>query len=303
MENKWVVVIIALILVLVAYGGWKWYEGKDEPGERDTVREGDTVYVHYTGWLKDERVYGDELVMFDTSRQSKVDDSTIPRIATFDNYTRSEPLRLVVGAGSVIEGWEKRIKGMHIDDDARWTLPASEAYTPYLDELLVNLSTVESVPMREVLTRNEFVSYYPQVTPYSTLVLKHYFWTWDVVVEAENDETVTFAHIPTNNTRYTSEYGWESEVISINPTGNDGKGVIKAKHYAEVGMTVQNVDVQGNIPGLEDLLTTQRKQQQSSEYGVVVETEADTIVLDFNNEVYGKTLIFDIEIVDITKAQ
>jgi peptidylprolyl isomerase len=77
------------------------------------AKKGDTVKVHYTGKLKDGRV-------FDSSRDS-------------------EPLELTLGAGQVIPGFEEEIVGMSKDDSKSFEIAAEEAYGPYREELVVEI--------------------------------------------------------------------------------------------------------------------------------------------------------------------
>ncbi len=100
-------------------------QGPDEPPEVDEdeftetesglryydVREGDglqsetgqTVLVHYTGWLEDG-------TRFDSS------------------YSRGEPLPFVLGAGNIIPGWEEGVAGMNVGGQRLLVIPAELAY-------------------------------------------------------------------------------------------------------------------------------------------------------------------------------
>lgn len=72
-------------------------------GEGDAVKEGDTVKVHYTGLLKDGKV-------FDSSKE------------------RHEPFEFTVGAGDVIKGWEEGLVGMKKGGKRLLTIPPELAY-------------------------------------------------------------------------------------------------------------------------------------------------------------------------------
>jgi FKBP-type peptidyl-prolyl cis-trans isomerase FkpA len=66
-------------------------------------KRGDTVTVHYTGWLIDG-----------TKFDSSVD--------------RDEPFSFVLGTGQVIQGWDQGVAGMRVGDKARLTIPSELAY-------------------------------------------------------------------------------------------------------------------------------------------------------------------------------
>ena len=72
-------------------------------GKGPSPKTGDTVTVHYTGWLTDG-----------TKFDSSVD--------------RDEPFAFVLGTGQVIQGWDKGVATMCVGDKARLTIPAELAY-------------------------------------------------------------------------------------------------------------------------------------------------------------------------------
>ena len=76
------------------------------PGSELRVAAGDTVAVHYTGRLTDGTV-------FDSS------------------YDRGEPIELPVGAGMVIEGWDKGLVGLVEGGKYRLSIPSAMGYGPY----------------------------------------------------------------------------------------------------------------------------------------------------------------------------
>jgi FKBP-type peptidyl-prolyl cis-trans isomerase len=67
------------------------------------AKAGSTVFVHYTGTLKDG-------TKFDSSRD------------------RGEPLPFQLGAGNVIKGWDQGIEGMKVGGKRKLTIPPDQAY-------------------------------------------------------------------------------------------------------------------------------------------------------------------------------
>lgn len=64
---------------------------------------GQTVSVHYTGWLTDG-----------TKFDSSVD--------------RGEPFQFSLGQGQVIKGWDEGVAQMKVGDKAKLTIPPEKAY-------------------------------------------------------------------------------------------------------------------------------------------------------------------------------
>ncbi len=72
-------------------------------GNGEAPKAGDTVRVHYTGWL----VNG-------TKFDSSVD--------------RGEPFQFVLGRGQVIKGWDQGVAQMRVGDKIRLTIPPELGY-------------------------------------------------------------------------------------------------------------------------------------------------------------------------------
>lgn len=72
-------------------------------GEGDVVESGDTVLVHYSGWLWDG-------TSFDSS------------------WSRQTPFPVTVGAGQVIEGWELGLEGQTVGSQVLLAIPPELGY-------------------------------------------------------------------------------------------------------------------------------------------------------------------------------
>ncbi len=72
-------------------------------GDGATAVKGQTVSVHYTGWLTD----GEK---FDSSKD------------------RNDPFQFPLGAGRVIRGWDEGVQGMKVGGTRRLTIPPQLGY-------------------------------------------------------------------------------------------------------------------------------------------------------------------------------
>lgn len=78
-----------------------------------TVKNTDTVLVHYTGTT-------DDGVTFDSSRQR-------------------EPLEFTLGQGQLIPGFEKAVEGLKVGESTQIRIPAEEAYGEVREDMVVEI--------------------------------------------------------------------------------------------------------------------------------------------------------------------
>ena len=79
-------------------------------GTGTEARTGQTVTVHYTGWLYDEARPDRKGGKFDSSKD------------------RDEPFAFRLGAGQVIPGWDQGVAGMKVGGTRTLTIPPGLAY-------------------------------------------------------------------------------------------------------------------------------------------------------------------------------
>ena len=85
-----------------------------------TIKEGDTVKVHYTGTIADGTV-------FDSSRER-------------------EPLEVTLGEGKLIPGFEKAVVGMNVGDTSKVTIPSEEAYGEKREDMVIDVDRGQIPP-------------------------------------------------------------------------------------------------------------------------------------------------------------
>lgn len=87
-------------------------------GEGQEVKDGDTVVMHYTGWLENG-------TKFDSS------------------HDRNEPFETKIGVGYVIKGWDQGVPGMKIGGKRKLTIPYNLGYGKYgVDPLIPGFATL-----------------------------------------------------------------------------------------------------------------------------------------------------------------
>jgi peptidylprolyl isomerase len=81
------------------------------------AKNGDTVFVHYTGTLQDGR--------------------------EFDSSRGGEPLEFVLGQGMLIPGFEGAVQGKNVGDKVSVNISPDDAYGERTDELVLSIPRTE----------------------------------------------------------------------------------------------------------------------------------------------------------------
>lgn len=80
----------------------------DAIGDGEVAKAGDTVSVHYTGWIQNAE--GGKGLLFDTSRDF------------------GRPIEFRLGRRKVIQGWDEGISGMRVGGKRTLIIPSALAY-------------------------------------------------------------------------------------------------------------------------------------------------------------------------------
>ena len=97
-------VIFAVLVLAMSASRAEYLEVEDiTVGVGQAAQSGDTIFVHYTGWLASGK-------KFDSSRD------------------RGTPFSFRLGSGQVIQGWDRGLIGMHVGGVRRLTIPPDQGY-------------------------------------------------------------------------------------------------------------------------------------------------------------------------------
>lgn len=301
--KKWMTYLIIAVVIAASVGGAlavNEFYFKDDSSSKDNVvvESGDQVTVHYTGWLKDERIYNQPRI-FDSSKNV-----TGQTIVTFSERDRGKPFTFTVGKG-VIEGWSDGVKGMKEGETKTFTVPPEKGYSAWSEDLIIEVDRTETVPVYEEMTTYDFKNEYG-MNPSLNLVVKDGFWNWNQSVSSIEGETVILKNQPQVGKSYRTyvheSNAWTSEVISIKEQANQGDGEIKIRHSVDKRTIVDATHVSKHVEAAGNVTKLKRQIGQNPKSdGLVVEV-GDKIAMDFNEEVNGKTLTFEIKVLDIKKA-
>jgi FKBP-type peptidyl-prolyl cis-trans isomerase FkpA len=95
-------------MTITTASGLKYID--EQEGSGAVAAAGQTVTVHYTGWLYDETKPGNKGNKFDSSKD------------------RNDPFKFGLGAGRVIKGWDEGVAGMKVGGKRTLIIPAELGY-------------------------------------------------------------------------------------------------------------------------------------------------------------------------------
>jgi FKBP-type peptidyl-prolyl cis-trans isomerase 2 len=298
-KRKILAVIVAAIVVCGALIGYVLYSesGASKAQSSSAIVSGDVVMMNYIGKLPDGRV-------FDTSLYSVAsNDARYPKSLTFSLRDNSsyKPFNMTAGnygTGGTIKGFALGVLGLREGDRATITVLPGEGY-----KIQSNFTRWQElsqlVPAVEVVSTQEFSNNF-KTTPVPMAILPHYFWTWDVQVVEVFAGTVTYRNIPTvgeviypfgDPSDPTNPSGWPVEVTEFDPLD----AVITVKHH----LTADDVyNVKGTDIDDRTIIVT----DYNAENGTFQVGKSNSSS-GYNAEIAGRTLIFEVTIITVTRAE
>ncbi|MFH1056145.1 MAG: FKBP-type peptidyl-prolyl cis-trans isomerase [Candidatus Altiarchaeota archaeon] len=236
------------------------------PVDRNAVAaDGDIVSVEYTGTFENGSV-------FDTSNKALAEKSGV-----YNPLRTYEPLQFTLGYGGLIKGFEEAVVGMKVDEEKTFTLPPEKAYGYPTEKMIETVLRSQKSPIMQNVSIEKFVE---DVGLQPTLGLEFnipnttdYELNWPMRVLAVSDDTVTFKFLPNQKTTIQTVFG-PAEVY-----GEGDEIIIQLN--AKVGQKIVTLVGPAKVVGVND----------------------ENITLDFNHELAGKVLKFNVKILNILKQQ
>jgi FKBP-type peptidyl-prolyl cis-trans isomerase 2 len=232
-----------------------------------TAESGDVVYADYTGYFDDGTV-------FDTSIK------LIGEQAALQKNVYS-PLIFTLGQKQVISGFEENILGMKVGKIKNFTLTPEKAYGEYDSRLLLK-NVKRNIDMKRniIVTTAQYKAAFNK-DPVLNEVLNPEKALWEVKVVKFNQTHVTLENLlPLGSSVQLPELPWESTVVNVT------SDIITIKQNPKVGDPVQNLASTGS----------------SQLSGIVIRVDDISFDVDANHPFAGKTLTFEVKIIDIQKA-
>ena len=290
-----IVVIIIIVSSVVAY----WYTQKKEEGKTVMkVQNDDLVEVNYTGKFINGTV-------FDTSIESVANDENISKSYSFKSRTFYSPLKFTVGSGRMIKGFDKGVLNMTVGETKSITVLPEDGYGEPHDDLFIIINKTQSVPLYETISSQKFHELYPNEPLETGVSFIHYFWKWNVTIEDIDGDNVTILNRPDINSTI-SVFSWNSTIIEIDSGYSGGEGRILLQHNPAENITVNKEKTEFIMIDNEaqNYVISQINIGNSSvsDIGIVSSVDTDTFTIDYNPEVVGKTLIFEVTIISISRG-
>ena len=294
--------LLLIVVVVIAAGVgtaflYEFNHPKTTPPGR-TVVVGDNVTVNYIGSFGDGPQVGR---VFDTSLYSVAsNNASYPKSLEYSHYGTPSgftPLPVHVGFdtppggysldgltfGGVITGFWQGLLGLPANHTARITIPPSLGYGPADPACFVTKPLFVSVPVLLAVTPTQFSTLYPGDNATAGTEFSDPTYGWNDLVVSANASAVVVENLPS--------LGWSVP-------GKSWPIVVTAINSSTITVTNQLTAADGGtVAGLSGAKVCSSESSRGNFIVSAVDPGAGTYTEDFNPEVYGQTLIFQVTVV------
>lgn len=291
----WQVIVLAVAIVVLSAAFYILYVKVPPPPVSPRVAEtGDTVDINYIGSFEDTgRV-------FDTSYESvAVDNVSYPKAVSFGKPAwrgQFSPFQFQVGCvdltpeqqqatrcTAAIRGFDRAVRGLSVGDTKRVVVPPEDGYGDLDPTKVFELPLLQGVTARETMNETAFAERFG-IAPSDRLIVLDPFWRWNVTVSLAGN-IVTITHSPKIGQVVRPYSAWDAAVESIDDSANGGAGIVYVRHLLDA-------DDAGSVYAVDE-----------GQAFIVssVDTDREVYVANYNSEVTGRTLVFEIALVSIIR--
>ncbi len=251
----------------------------------------DTVSIDYIG------SFADTGRVFDTSFDRVARDNvSYPKAASFSWRAQWQSFAFDVGCAdrppaeqqiakctASIKGFDHGVRGMAVGESNRVVVPPEDGYGPLDPARVFERPLLQEVPARIVMNTTAFQDTYG-TTASDGLIVRDPFWAWNATVSVSGN-VITVTNSPYIGERVRPYHAWNARVTQIDGTGNNGTGIVYVLH-----------DLRPEDAG------TILARDGANEFTVpTVDLARGVYVANYNREVVGRTLVFDLTVVSITR--
>ena len=287
----WLGRLIALAIVAILFWGayYAWFAPKltATPYVPPIAENGDYAEVDYRGYFPDtDRT-------FDTSFESVArDNASFRKAASFTYRTGAgqyTPLGFVMACsgtpGCPLPAFQDGVRGMRVGESRVFSLPPEKGYGLSDPSKVRVRPLLEEVPATETMTEAEFQQRFG-ARALDGSVVSDWVWGWNATVRVSGDlVTVRHSPIPGETVRVAGK--WPARVVSIDDAADGGVGVVTVRHL------LADADVKEFVAA----------DREGNFIVVALDEVAGTFTVDYNQEVVGKTLAFEITLKSVRKGR
>ena len=294
------ILLIAVVLVAAGVGTAFLYEFNHPKTASPlrTVVVGDNVTVNYIGSFGTGPQIGR---VFDTSEYSvSVNNASYPKSLEYSHYgspSEFTPLAVHVGPsttpggysldgltfGTVVTGFWQGLLGLPANHSAQISIPPSLGYGAADPGCFVTKPLVLTVPVLLALTSAQFASVYPSVNATAGTEFADTTYGWTDLVLSANASAVVVENLPS--------LGWSVP-------GKSWPVVVTAVNSTTITVTNQlTVADAGAVAGVSSAVVCNSESSRGNFIVSAVNPTNGTYTEDFNPEVAGQTLVFQVTVV------
>ena len=297
-------VIVIIIIAIVGYFGYNFVkdyresEKEKEARAKLFIEDGDKITFECTG------IIGDSNKIFYTTEASKAENPDLLKTVNF-LFLSDDPQTAVVGeelSSLFNKGFTEKIYNLQIGDEVTFKVTPDKGYGWPNESLIRKIPINDVVPLYEKVPTESFqLTYNPEDIPlYIGQRYVHPYWNWPIELVEINNDTIKYRNDPSIDFEITV-LPWPAEITGISE--KDNKLFLTHKpDKTTLHSTLDPLELLEYDSSFNDIQTVQTDLNIGFVDGIIINVDDDYITIDFNDERAGKTLYYEVKILNIEKA-